>query len=86
MFSSADFWKSVEAIARSESADYVRGWNAAIDAALAHCEEVREDRRTHPPTFRDGRRKMTPEDIVLIERATAGSCKVRIESLKIGSR
>ena len=64
------------------TSDFIAGWNAALDAAIAHCEEVREDRRLHPPTFRDGRRKVTPEDIVLVERATAGSCKIRIESLR----
>jgi hypothetical protein len=62
--------------------DFDKGWNAALDAVLRHCEEVREDRRTHPPTFKGGRRKMTPEDIVLIERATVGSLICRTESLR----
>lgn len=64
------------------TSDYDRGWNDALDAVLRHCEEVREDRRTHPPTFKDGRRKVTPEDIVLVERATVGSIKCRTESLR----
>lgn len=71
-----------EKIGATLSPEFIRGWNAALDAVLAHCEEVREDRRTHPPTFRDGRRKMTPEDIVLIERTTVGSIKCRTESLR----
>lgn len=77
-----EFWDSVAKITATESADFVRGWNAALDACIAHCEDVREDRRTHPPTSKDGRRKMTPEQIVLLERATAGSIKCRIETLR----
>lgn len=62
--------------------DFIRGWNAAIDAAAEHCEEVRQDRLENPPVWQDERRKFTAEDLVKIERATASSCKVRIESLR----
>lgn len=60
-------------------------WNAAIDQAVAHCEEVREDRRTHPPAFPKGARKFSARDIAMFQRSAASSCKMRVESLRLPS-
>lgn len=59
-------------------------WNEAIAAAVWHCDDVRKDRAENPPAFPEGRRrKFSPSDVVMLERATAGSCKLRIETLRI---
>ena len=63
--------------------DFTRGWNAALDAVIEHCDDVRRDRAENPPAFPMGHRKFKPEDIVLFERATASSIKCRIESLRM---
>jgi len=63
------------------SDEFVRGWKAALHSMIAHIEGIREDRRLHPPAFRDGRRKFTPDDIVMFERTTASSCKYRARML-----
>jgi len=63
------------------SDEFMKGWKAALHSMIAHIEGIREDRRLHPPAFRDGRRKFTPDDIVMFERTTASSCKYRARML-----
>lgn len=79
-----DNGKQVKECQDDRSRDYIAGWNAAIAAAVAQCDEVREDRRANPPAFPwpGGTKKFTGADIASFMRSAASSCKYRIEGLR----
>lgn len=57
-------------------------WNAALDAAVACCQEVIDDRRDNPEKYVGGKHKTVPK-LVAVQAMASGavSCKARIMQL-----
>lgn len=61
-------------------------WNAAVDAAVACCQEVIDDRRDNPEKYVGGKHKTVPKIVAVQAMASgANSCKARIMQLRKSS-